>query len=367
MGFYDKYSLYKNFNFENFYINVKDSDIENVLRKDKLNEIDLLTLLSPSAEKYLEKIATKANEISVKQFGKTILLYTPIYISNFCRNVCSYCSFSLRNKIDRKQLTLDEIKEEAKAIYENGIRHILILTGEDKIKTHISYLKDCIRVLKQYFDSISIEIYALDEKEYRELINEGVDGLTIYQEVYNEQMYSKVHISGDKKNYKYRLDAPERACRQNIRFVNLGVLLGLYDWRSEVFFMGLHGKYLQNKYSHVEISFSFPRIRPFIGSNFKPYKVTDKNLVQSILALRLYIPRAGINISTRENALFRDKIIPLGVTKMSAGVSTQVGGYSLDNKGVSQFDICDTRSVEQVKKAIISAGYQPVFKDWMII
>ncbi|OPJ55187.1 2-iminoacetate synthase ThiH [Alkalithermobacter paradoxus] len=367
MSFYNEYLFYKDFDFEYFYKKTEDSHVEKVLSKDRLNEIDLLTLLSPRAEKYLEDMAKKANEVSLRQFGKTILLYTPVYISNFCSNICSYCSFSSKNKIDRKKLTIDEVEKEAKAIYEMGIRHILILTGEDKIRTPISYLKECIKVLKKYFNSISIEIYALDENEYKELINEGVDGLTIYQEVYNEDTYSKVHISGHKKNYKYRLDAPERACNQNIRFVTIGALLGLYDWRSEVFFMGLHGNYLQNKYPDIELSFSFPRIRPHIGSFSDIYDVTDKNLVQSMLALRLYIQRAGINISTRENALFRDNIISLGVTKMSAGVSTQVGGYSNNNNGVSQFDICDTRSVEDMKKAISLRGYQPIFKDWDII
>ncbi|SHH24131.1 2-iminoacetate synthase ThiH [Tepidibacter thalassicus] len=364
MSFYDEYVKYKHFDFDNYFKNITDIDILNVISKNRLNEFDFLTLLSPTAENYLEEMAQKSNKLSIQHFGKSIILYTPMYISNYCSNKCSYCSFNVENKISRKKLTLEEIEIEAKKISSTGLRHILILTGESKSQTPISYIKDCIYILKNYFDSICIEIYPLTEKEYLELVNAGVDSLTIYQEVYNETIYDKVHVSGPKKNYKFRLDAPERGCRAKMRSVNIGALLGLYDFRSEAFFTGLHGYYLQNKYLDVEISFSLPRIRPHIGNFADIYEVTDKNLVQVMLALKLFMPYAGINISTRESKEFRENLIPLGITKMSAGVCTSVGGHSQVNKSSNQFEIADTRSVSEIKNSLLKKGYQPIFKDW---
>ncbi|SHJ60958.1 2-iminoacetate synthase ThiH [Tepidibacter formicigenes] len=364
MSFYYEYIKYRDFDFGNFFEKVTDNDILNVLSKNRLNEIDFLTLLSPKAEKYLEEMAQKSNKLSIQHFGKSIILYTPMYIANYCSNKCSYCSFNVENKITRKKLTLEEVEIEAKKISSTGLRHILILTGESKTKTPISYIKDCVHILRNYFDSICIEIYPLKEEEYKELIHAGVDSLTIYQEAYNENAYDKVHISGPKKNYRFRLDAPERGCRAKMRSVNIGALLGLYDFRSEGFFTGLHGYYLQNKYLDVEINFSLPRIRPHVGSFTDIYEVSDKNLVQVMLALKLFMPYAGINISTRENKYFRENLIPLGITKMSAGVCTEVGGHSQSNKSSSQFEISDTRSVLEIKESLLKKGYQPIFKDW---
>lgn len=367
MGFYEEYTKVRDLSYGDYFDGITERNIEKIVSKDRIDQWDFLALLSPIASRHLETIAQRAHQLSQQHFGRTILLYTPMYLSNFCVNRCAYCSFNTDNKIRRKKLIMEEVELEAKAIAASGLKHILILTGESRDKTPVSYLVEVVSVLKKYFEAISIEIYPLTEEEYRQLVAVGVDGLTIYQEVYHEDIYDRVHLSGPKKDYHFRLDAPERACRARIRSINVGALLGLYDWRQEAFVTGLHANYLQNKYSDVEVSVSLPRIRPHIGGFTDVYPVEDKDLVQIMLALRLFIPRAGITISTRESQGLRDHLIPLGVTKISAGVSTEVGGHSSDVKTESQFEISDTRNVKEIRHAILSRGYQPIFKDWMKI
>ncbi|MFZ5969619.1 MAG: 2-iminoacetate synthase ThiH [Bacillota bacterium] len=365
MGFYEEYTKVKDLSYREYFDSITEKNIEEIIGKDRIDQWDFLALLSPTASKYLETVAQRAHQLSQQHFGRTILLYTPMYLSNFCVNRCVYCSFNTDNKIGRKKLTMEEIEQEAKVIAASGLKHILILTGESRAKTPVSYIAEAVGVLRKYFDAISIEIYPLKEEEYRQVIEAGVDGLTIYQEVYHEATYDRLHLSGPKKDYHFRVDAPEWACRAGIRSVNVGALLGLYDWRQEAFVTGLHANYLQNKYTDVEVSVSLPRIRPHIGGFSDIYSVEDKDLVQIMLALRLFLPRAGITISTRERQGLRDHLIPLGVTKMSAGVSTEVGGHSSDTKSESQFEISDTRNVNEIRQAILSKGYQPIFKDWM--
>lgn len=367
MSFYECYVEHKNMDFDGFFKQIRDEDILGILSKDKITKQDFLALLSPTAEKYIEQMARKANKLSLQHFGKTILLYTPLYLSNYCVNKCAYCSYNVENKIKRKTLTMEEVEEEAKAIASTGLKHILVLTGESSKEAPVSYIVDAVNVLKKYFDSISIEIYPLTTEEYIKVVEAGVDGLTIYQEVYDETIYDKVHLKGPKKDYKFRLDAPERACMAKVRSVNIGALLGLDDWRREAFFTALHADYLQNKYSEMEISVSTPRIRPHVGSFNDVCFVEDKNLLQIILAFRIFLPYVGVTLSTREKQNFRDNLIPLGITKISAGVSTEVGGHSSSNSGDSQFEISDNRTVEEVKQAILIKGYQPIFKDWMAI
>lgn len=367
MSFYNEYSKIKDFDFSNFFSEITKQDIQRVINKEKLDKYDFLTLLSPAAENFLEEMAQKSHRLTVQNFGKIMHLFTPMYIANHCVNKCSYCGFNVSNNIIRKKLTLEEIEQEAKAISKTGLRHILILTGESKKDSPVSYIINAVKILKKYFDSIAIEVYPLTEEEYSKVVKAGVDSLTIYQEVYNEEIYDRVHIAGPKKNYDFRLNAPERACKARIHSVNIGALLGLDDWRKEGFFTGLHALYLQNKYSDTEISVSLPRIRPHAGSFNDIFLVDDKSLVQILLALRLFLPRAGITISTRESQNFRDNLIPLGVTKMSGGVSTEVGGHSSKTKSDSQFEISDKRSVEEMKRILLSKGYQPVFKDWLQI
>ncbi len=370
MSFYDAYLKYKNFSLENIFSSLKPGDPTNSLKKDKLGLSDFTNLISPLAGEHLEELAQKAHALTLKYFGKTIQLYTPIYLSNYCSNECLYCGFNLHNRITRKKLTLEELENEARFIYDTGLRHILILTGESKQESPLSYIKDCVGVLKKYFTSISVEIYALAVQEYAELVESGVDGLTIYQETYDEGIYDKVHLSGPKKDFRFRLDAPERAAICGMRSINIGALLGLNDWRQEVFYLGLHASYLQDKFSDIELSVSLPRLRPQTG-NFTPeFEVSDENLVQAILALRLFLPRLGITISTRESSFLRDNLVSLGVTRMSAGSTTCVGGHTLDqpsrdSDSSSQFEISDKRTVPEMQAMLKEKGYQAVLKDWM--
>lgn len=364
MGFYDIYSQWKNFDFNGFFQKISANDVHAALAKDRLTVRDFLTLLSPAADICLESMARKSHLVTVRNFGKVIFLFTPLYLSDYCENQCAYCGFSKKNTFNRKKLSEEEIEEEAKEIAKTDLRHVLILTGESRRQSSPAYIKICLKVLKKYFSSISLEIYPLETAEYEELINAGADGLTIYQEVYDEKVYDEIHPSGPKKNYPYRLDAPERGCLAGMRTVTVGPLLGLEDWRREAFFAGIHADYLQNTYWDVEISLSFPRLRPHRG-NFQPKStVSDRNFVQILLAGRLFLPRAGITVSTRESSELRNHILPLGVTKMSAWSCTEVGGRLNSQGGVGQFEISDRRGVQEMKEDLLAMGYQPIFKDW---
>ncbi|MBU9710556.1 2-iminoacetate synthase ThiH [Evansella tamaricis] len=367
MSFYEKFSEVKNLPFEDLFQAVSSRDVEKVLQKERLTEDDYFILLSPIAEEYLEEMAQKAHRLTIQHFGKTMQLYLPLYLSDYCVNICKYCSFSFNNDFPRRRLTMSEIDKESQIIAEMGIKHIILLSGESKQHSSVDYLKESLEILKKYFSSISIEIQPLDQVEYEELFKQGIDGLTVYQEVYNEEIYRDIHVAGPKKDFIYRLDTPERGARAGIRSINIGALLGMDAWRKESFITGLHASYLQNNYLESEVGVSFPRMRPHAGSFQPKVNVSDKNLVQALLATRLFLPRAGINISTRETPEFRDHIIPLGVTKMSAASSTVVGGYSEPDVTQSQFEISDDRSVDEIKTLLRRKGYQPVVKDWQLI
>lgn len=362
MSFIDTIEQYQSFDTDAFFSRVTEADVRRAIAQDRLGPTDYLTLLSPEAEICLEEIAQKAHRLTVRHFGRTILLFTPIYVANHCENQCLYCGFSAKNKLHRTQLSLEELAAEAEVIARTGLKHILLLTGESRYHTPVSYITDCIKVLKGFFTSISIEIYALTEAEYGELIAAGVDGLTIYQETYDRDTYAYLHPAGPKRDYSFRLDAPERGCRAGMRTVNTGALLGLSDWRREAFLAGLHADYLQRNYPDVEISISPPRMRPHVGGFQPSINVTDKNLVQYVTAFRLFMPRSGITLSTRESASLRDNMIRLGVTKMSGGACTAVGGRLHDETG--QFQIADERSVEEMARMLYERGFQPVYKDW---
>jgi 2-iminoacetate synthase len=366
MTFYDLKQKYNKFCFEQYVSNVSDKMIVDSMHKEILDDMDFLNLISPRATNHIEKMAQKAHEISIKHFGRNIILYTPLYVSNFCINNCVYCSFSVTNKIKRKILTFKEIKENCKVLLNYGIRHVLLVAGENRMKTSLNYLKECVSVLRDYFDSINIEIYPLDEDGYKDLAKVGVDGLTIYQETYDEKLYKLLHTKGTKSDYKYRLGSCERAGEVNYRNLNIGTLLGLNDFISEVFFVGIHATYLQANFPGAEIGISFPRLRPSIGHYKSRVVISDKNLVQAICAVRIFINRINITISTRENKNLRNNLIPLGITKMSAGSSTKVGGYTDGDQTKGQFKVSDMTTVAEVKKMIYKRGYQPVLKDWLI-
>ena len=365
MSFFEEIDKFESFNFEEYFHSVTGQDIEKSLNKNKFNKFDLLNLLSDAAAPYIEQMAQQANKLTIQYFGRVISLYAPLYISDYCNNSCTYCGFNRQNKFKRKKLSITEIEAEAKVISATGIKHVLLLTGEDLNKTPVSYLVEAIKVLTKYFSSIVLEIFPMDTNDYKILIKAGADSLTIYQEVYNKDIYKDVHPKGMKRDYKYRLLTPERGAVAGFRAINIGPLYGLGNVRSEAFFAGLHAKYLEKNYPDVEVSVSVPRMTKAEGGISPKNLLTDKNLVQFILAWRLYMPRLGINISTRESAWLRDKLIYLGATKYSAGSKTDVGGYSQINKeSTPQFELSDTRSVDEVAQMIGDNGYQVVFKDW---
>jgi 2-iminoacetate synthase len=370
MSFFDSIKKYERFDFKEALFSVSIKNVKSALAKDVLNDDDFLTLMSPAACSCLEEMAQKAHAITLRNFGKTIQLYTPLYVSNFCDNHCLYCGYNVNVKTSRRKLTLDEVEQAAKRISDTGLRHILLLTGGSENMSPVSYIKNCVEVLKKYFSSISVEIYPLSEDGYKQLIEAGVDALTIYQETYDRNIYELVHPHGPKKDYIFRLNAPDRALRQNIRAVNIGALFGLNDFRVDGFLTGLHAQYLQNYFPFAEISVSAPRIKQTVAGYVPLFNITDKDIAQLILAVRIFLPRAGITLSTRENHEFRDNMLQLGITRISAQSTTSVEGWLLDeaaDEKLEQFSISDKRTVADIRKLIKDKGYQPVFKDWMHI
>ena len=350
---------------------VTSEDVERSLDRagdiHSLGSRDLLCLLSPAAREFLEPMARKASDITAQYFGRTIGLYAPMYISDFCINRCTYCGFHADTGAGRTCLTLDEIEQEAKAVAALGIRHILVLTGEAPAKTPLSYLEDAVALLSRYFASVALEIFPMEKEGYVRLNRAGADSLTIYQETYDRDVYRSVHPGGPKADYGFRLDTPERAAGAGFRAVNIGPLFGLGEPRYEAFMAGLHARYLERKFPHVEVSLSLPRMTKADGGIPPANILTDTDFVQTMLAWRLFMPRLGITVSTRESADFRDRLIHLGVTRFSAGSKTDVGGYAVyPQQNTVQFEITDTRSVEEVTQMIRASGYQPVFKDWEI-
>lgn len=341
-----------------------DGDISRALGKEAPGETDFLALLSERAAGRLESLAVEANERGLRSFGRVIQLYAPLYLGNFCENECVYCGFRRSSRMARKKLSPREVEKEAEALSRAGIRDVLMLTGESRAETPPGYLKACAEILKRYFAAVSIEVYPLGQEEYSELVSAGADGLAIYQETYDEALYLELHPSGPKRDYRGRLDAPERGCLAGMRRVNVGALLGLSDFRREIFFTGLHAAYLRDKFPGVEISVSLPRIRPQRGGFSPRSEVSDRDFVQAMLALRLFLPRAGISISTRESGALRKDLIGLGVTRMSAGSRTGVGGYAAPERTDGQFSVADRSGIEDVKALIRARGYQPVMKDW---
>lgn len=339
---------------------------------NSLDVQDLLTLLSPAARGFLEPMAQKAGQITRQYFGRTIGLYAPMYISDYCSNHCTYCGFNTHTRFPRTQLSLDQIEQEAKVISDMGIRHILVLTGEAPARTPLSYLEDAISIMTRYFSSISLEMFPMEEADYRALNAAGADGLTVYQEVYDQNLYKEVHPKGPKADYAFRLLTPERGARAGFRAVNIGTLFGLGDPRAEAFMAGLHARYLEREFPNVEVSLSLPRMTHAEGAIAPRNLLSDMDFVQTMLAWRLFMPRLGLSISTRESAEFRDRLIHLGATRYSAGSKTDVGGYWVHNPEITnqlttvQFEITDTRTVDQVTQMIRTSGYQPVFKDWEI-
>jgi len=335
----------------------------NILRKEILSIDDFIVLLSPAALPLLEPIAERANELTRRHFGNSILIFTPIYISDYCENACTYCAFSARHHMKRHHLYVSEIEYEAKLIASSGIRHILMLTGEAPKRADITYLQSAVAVLKKHFSAPAIEIYALDSNGYKKLASSGADALTIYQETYDRSLYPLYHPSGPKSDYDFRLEAPERALSNGFRAVTVGPLLGLADCIFEAVSTTVHLDYLEQKFPAAELSVSLPRIRPICNEISVTYPVHDREFVQMLLAFRLLKPHIGITVSTRESRSMRNALLRLGATKMSAGVSTAVGGHS-SNDASGQFEIDDSRSVDEMKSDLLNLGFQPIMHDW---
>ncbi|MGC9053636.1 MAG: 2-iminoacetate synthase ThiH [Candidatus Hydrogenedens sp.] len=343
------------------------------LGKESLSIEDLIALLSPKALPFLEKMAQKANRLTRWHFGRTISIYAPIYLSNLCASDCVYCYFASHSGIREKRVTLTEeqIRGECIELNKKGIQTILLLTGDAPKIVTVDYISQAVRIAKEYFKSVSIEVYSMDEEHYTQLANDGTEGVTLYMETYDKETYDKVHLSGKKKDYLYRLDALERAGRAGIRRLTCGVLLGLSDWRLDVVWLALHAKYLEKMCWKSVISLSFPRLK-HTPSRFKvPHLVSLQELVQIITAMRLFMPYSPFNLSTRESAEVRNHLIPLGITSMSAGSSTRPGGYKIyqnvtdtQRPVLEQFEIDDHRTVEGVISAIKNKGYDPVWVDF---
>ncbi|MDV7696408.1 2-iminoacetate synthase ThiH [Chryseobacterium soli] len=340
------------------------SDVAYSLRKKNKTIEDFLHLISPVAAQQLERMAVMAQAITQKRFGKTIQLYAPLYLSNECQNICTYCGFSLDNTLKRKTLSDTELMIEATALKAMGVNHVLLVSGEANKIVGVPYFLNAIRKLRPHFANISIEVQPLSEEEYLELHQEGVHSVLVYQETYHQEVYKEYHPKGKKSNFHFRLDTPDRVGRAGIHKIGLGVLLGLEDWRVDSFFNALHIDYLQKEYWKSRFSVSFPRLRPAEGIIEPNFIMDDKDLLQLICAYRIWNEDLEISISTRENEKFRDHIISLGATAMSAASKTNPGGYAVDVESLEQFEISDERSMEEVKNSIRKAGYDPVMKDW---
>ncbi len=325
---------------------------------------ELKDILENNDPLFIENLAGEARRITIQNFGRTISLYAPLYLSNFCENHCLYCGFQQGTRIKRKRLTPGEMVREMRALGSSGIQNILLLTGESRQMTPPDYLLEAVNIAKNYFPSISLEVYPLKEEEYRELFLAGVDGLTIYQETYNQERYQELHKMGKKRDYHYRFNTPARAAKSGIRMISMGVLLGLFETAQDIYHLFLHLEWLEKNYPGVEYSLSFPRLIPISESGIKFYEVPDVTLIKLICIGRILFPRVGINLSSREKALIRDHALALGVTRISAASRTSVGGYALDNQKNPQFKVKDTRSVQEIVEMLKARDYDPVFTDW---
>lgn len=364
MTFYD---IYKTHDWNNIKQQIDETTTEDVYRslaKTKKDLQDFIHLISPAAQPFLEQMAQTSQQLTHKRFGKTIQLYTPMYLSNECNNICTYCGFSLDNKIPRKTLNSIEIKQEIDLLKSQGYDHILLVTGEANHTVNLKYFKQSIQQIKQHFSTISIEVQPLEKSEYDVLAQLGVYAVLVYQETYNQKVYKTYHPKGKKSNFLYRLETPDRIGQAGIHKIGLGVLLGLEDWRVDSFFTALHIDYLQKKYWKTKYSVSFPRLRPAEGNVEPNFIMQDADLLQLICTYRIWNEDVELSLSTRESELFRNNIIGLGITSMSAGSKTNPGGYSVDEDSLAQFEICDNRDTATIFELIQSKGYEPVWKDW---
>ena len=342
----------------------KESDVKQVLQKEKINLEDFKTLISPAAKPFLEHMAQRSHKITKKRFGNTIQMYAPMYLSNECQNICTYCGFRMTNNIARRTLKDKDIIKEIAFLKSKGYDHILLVTGEANKTVGVSYIKHAITLIRKHFSNISIEVQPLDKDEYEQLINAGLYAVLVYQETYHKATYKIHHPKGKKSNFNYRLETPDRLGKAGVHKIGIGALFGLEDWRVDSFYTALHLKYLQKTYWKTKYSISFPRLRPHQGNIEPKVEMTDSDLVQLICAYRLLDEDVELSMSTRENEIFRNNIIKLGITSISAESKTNPGGYTVDPQSLEQFEISDERDTETIKNMIQSQGYEVVWKDW---
>ena len=340
------------------------SDVEAVLLKDRLHLVDLATLLSPAAGGMLPALAKRSAIITSQRFGHTIQMYAPMYVSSFCANKCVYCGFSAGNKIERRVLTLDEAEVEMNILADRGFNHILLVSGEAPAKVGVEYLAELARRTRDRFASITIEVQPLSTKDYRILFEAGITGVAVYQETYDRTVYSQVHLAGNKADYDYRLKVPARVAEAGMREVGIGFLMGLADWRSEGFVLGMHLAWLRKQYWRTNLTVSFPRMRPAEGAYEPPLPTGEKELTQLLFALRIFDHDVGLVLSTREEERYRNGMIGLGPTRYSAGSCTAPGGYAHPELEGEQFSVGDHRNMQEVCESIRLRNHDPVCKDW---
>jgi 2-iminoacetate synthase len=338
--------------------------VESALAREQPTFSDFLALLGPSARERLEPMAERARAVTLRRFGRVVQLYAPLYLSNACTNPCLYCGFRAPNPIPRVTLSLPEVIAEAAVLRGAGFRHLLLVSGEAPRAVPLERLDETLRSLRADFPSLSLEVYPLETAGYRRLVEAGADGLTLYQETYDRAAYAEAHPSGRKRDYGWRLGTLERGGEAGMRRLTLGALLGLHDWRSEAIAIALHADYLTRRFWRSQVAVSFPRLRHGPSGYAPPAPVSDADLVQLVLAVRLLLPDVGLVLSTREPPRFRDALVPLGITHMSAGSRTEPGGYRVPCEQGAQFDVQDRRSAAEVAAMIARAGYEPVWKDW---
>ena len=340
------------------------ADVDRALAAPRRGTADLAALLSPAAAERLEDMAGLAHAASLRRFGRVVRLFAPLYLSNECVSRCTYCGFSAGNDIARRTLSPQEVLTEARALVGRGFRHVLLVSGEHARIVSKDYLVDCVRTLAPEVPSLSVEVQAWDTATYRRLVEAGCEGLLVYQETYDRGTYAASHLKGKKRNYDWRLAAPDRGAEAGMRSLGIGALLGLHpDWRTEVVAVALHARALLRRWWRCEVAVSLPRLRPAAG-DFSPARaVADAEFVQALCALRLCLPDVGISLSTREAPAFRDGVFRLGVTAMSAGSHTEPGGYAAPSAAEPQFEVSDTRDPAEVAAMLRSAGYEPVWKD----
>ncbi|MDW6002448.1 2-iminoacetate synthase ThiH [Vibrio mangrovi] len=340
------------------------ADVVLALRKTRRSLEDFKALISPAAEPYLEQMAQQSMALTRQRFGNTVGFYIPLYLSNLCSNSCTYCGFSMENRLKRKILNSHDIDAEIAAIKQMKFDSVLLVTGEHETKVGLSYFEKVVPQIKQHFNYLAMEVQPLAEDEYARLKMLGLDGVMVYQETYHPSTYAQHHLRGNKTDFEYRLLTPDRLGKAGIDKIGLGALIGLDDWRTDIFHVAAHLSYLEKTYWKSRYSISFPRLRPCTGGVQPSSVMTDRQLVQTICAFRLFDPEVELSLSTRESPSFRDNVVPLGITSISAASKTQPGGYADQTLALEQFSVGDERSAEEVELAVMQRGLEPVWHDW---